>query len=59
MTYYESAEGVTISNVAAKRLIMTDHGHDIATWDRFLEEQGAHDTYDAQKVLDWLGYDEV
>ena len=52
MTYYESAEGMTISAARAMREVRA-HGCDA---DDFLAEMGRHATYSAQAVLDWLGY---
>lgn len=52
MTYYDSAEGVTITKERALKEVR-DHGCDTQ---EFFEDMGEHDTYNAQKVLDWLGY---
>ena len=57
MTYYESAEGETISKARVKQEL-AKHGllpgtEDYqACWD----DLGDHDYYEAQKILDWLGY---
>lgn len=54
MTYYESAEGITISH---QRMIkeLLDHGlvDDVGL---LYEELGERSEYDAQDVLQWLGY---
>jgi hypothetical protein len=52
MTYYESAEGETIGR---ERAIRECHKHSTNPAE-MLAELGDHDTYDAQAVLDWLGY---
>lgn len=53
MTYYESAEGETMTRARAYQEL-DDHG--VIDREEFIEEMGRHDTYDAQEVLDWLGY---
>ena len=53
MTYYDSAEGVTITRQRAIKEL-SDHGEDQIQ--EFLNEFGDQPTYNAQKVLDWLGY---
>lgn len=53
MTYYESAEGQIISKERAKREVEKHNGD---TWAEFLQDNGEHASYDAQSVLDWLGY---
>ena len=54
MTYYESAEGITITHQRALQEIKK-HGllDDIA---EFYENYGKREHYDAQDVLQWLGY---
>ena len=52
-TYYESAKGVTITKQRAMREL-SDHGEDQIQ--EFLNEFGDRASYNAQKVLDWLGY---
>lgn len=52
MTYYESAEGEVISAARAE-LEVKRHGCDVQ---EFYAECGKHETYDAQSVLEWLGY---
>ena len=52
MDYYESAEGYTISKERAKKEI-AKHG---SSWEEFVEDNGEHESYDAQSVLAWLGY---
>lgn len=53
MSYYESAEGETISKARAKQEV---EKHDAESFEVFLQDMGEHDTYDAQAVLAWLGY---
>ena len=53
MTYYESAEGCTISKERAKFEVINKHNCD---WHEFLVDMGEHDSYCAQSVLAWLGY---
>ena len=52
MSYYESAEGMTITSKRARHEIET-HG---CSFDEFQHESGLSDYYDAQEVLSWLGY---
>lgn len=52
MTYYESAEGEQI-NAARAKLEVEKHG---SLWCDFLEDNGLRAAYDAQEVLNWLGY---
>jgi hypothetical protein len=52
MDYYESAEGVTITNKRAKQEV-EKHG---ACWDEFIVDMGEKEQYNAQDVLGWLGY---
>ena len=52
MDYYESAEGMTISKERAKKEIVK-HG---SSWEEFVEDNGEHESYDAQAVLAWIGY---
>jgi len=53
MTYYESAEGETITRARALAELHAHGCDDIAD---FLVECGDRETYDAQVVLQWLGY---
>ena len=55
LTYYDSAEGITISGERALAELKRHNIHedDIAV---FFDEVGNIDTYDAQAVLGWLGY---
>lgn len=58
MTYYESAEGITITKARARHEVVKDlneHVHE-EYWGRFLADMGDHETYDAQAVLDWMGF---
>ena len=51
--YYSSAEGITITKARAlKELTM----HGIVDPSDFFAEMGDHEMYNAQAVLDWLGY---
>ena len=52
MSYYETAEGITISRKRAIKEIL-DHCCDLAEFDQDL---GIRTTYLAQDVLAWLGY---
>jgi hypothetical protein len=52
--YYSSAKGTKISKKRAYQELK-DHGLE-QNWGDFIEELGVHPAYDAQKVLDWLGY---
>jgi hypothetical protein len=65
-SYYQSAAGVTISRDRALREL-EDHGFDHTPEGRrvqsemveqFDQEVGQREEYDAQDVLDFLGYDE-
>ncbi len=51
-TYYESAQGETITR---ERAIQEVRAHQVDT-NEFFSEMGEHDNYDAQLVLEWLGY---
>lgn len=51
-TYYDSAEGITISPARARKEV-EKHG---AEWVEFLQDVGEKEYYDAQEVLNWLGY---
>ena len=56
MTYSESARGLRITRERALREIANHgvfHPDDIAD---FFEMCGDHQTYDAEEVLEWLGY---
>jgi len=52
-TYYESAQGTTITHKRAIREL-TDHG--VADLSEFYDDLGQQETYKAQAVLAWLGY---
>jgi hypothetical protein len=52
VSYYESAEGVEISKKRAL-IELRKHGID---FEEFFRDLGDHETYDAQAVLEWLGY---
>ena len=53
MSYYESAEGMTISKERAMLEVINKHNCD---WSDFLVDMDEHEEYDAQAVLAWLGY---
>jgi hypothetical protein len=54
MTYYESAEGVTITR---KRAIEEIKNHGLLdNLDDFDQDVGVFEEYEAQAVLQWLGY---
>lgn len=53
MTYFDSAEGQTITQT---RALLELHNHGITDPDEFFEECGEHPQYNAQEVLEWLGY---
>ncbi len=55
MNYYESAEGVKITEQRALQEIK-NHGCPDSELSHFYEELGKHEEYDAQAVLNWLGY---
>lgn len=52
MTYYESAEHEMITAARAEKEVIR-HGCSV---EEFYAECGTHDEYDAQAVLEWLGY---
>lgn len=52
MTYYDTAANITITRSKAFE-VLEEHGIPV---DEFLEEVGYADLYDAQSVLNWLGY---
>lgn len=53
MTYYESAEGTVITR---QRAITELARHAIDDPSEFFAECGDNEYYDAQDVLNWLGY---
>lgn len=55
MTYYESAAGQTMSY---RRVLneLKRHGQGEPDLAEFLKKFGVRENYDAQEVLDWLGY---
>jgi hypothetical protein len=57
MTYYESAEGVTITRERAFQELKA-HGHilDFRGLREFFRECGNAPRYNAQRVLEFLGY---
>jgi hypothetical protein len=56
MTYYESAEGQTLTKAQAWQLIKYKHNLDDSEFELFLKDCGNKHAYDAQDVLVWLGY---
>ena len=55
MTYYESAEGVSISRARAIKELVR-HGIPDAEQSEFFADCGDKENYAAQVVLAWLGY---
>ena len=55
MTYYDTAEDITITRSKAFE-VLEQHGIPLEEFEEFLEEVGYADTYEAQSVLEWLGY---
>ena len=53
MNYYESAEDLTITKARALKEL---EGHGCKDIEEFLDDLGDKEEYDAQKVLEWLGY---
>ena len=54
MTYYETAEGMQITH---KRALQEIGKHSLlGDLEYFYQELGKQDAYQAQDVLDWLGY---
>ena len=53
MTYYESAEGVEIT---LQRALQELRNHGVDDPEEFFSAVGQSPTYQAQTVLDWLGY---
>ena len=54
MTYYESAEGVQITNARAYAEFKSHGAED--DWREFVAYYGKKDFYSAQNVLEFLGY---
>ena len=54
MDYYDTAENVTLTKGQA--LVELERHNLDGEYDLFLKEMGDHRTYEAQKVLAWLGY---
>lgn len=52
MTYYDSAKGQTITKKRAIKEVL-DHGCELS---EFFEDMGNKPHYNAQNVLNWLGY---
>jgi len=51
--YYESARGLTITQA---RAIQELKRHGITVFDMFFKDLGNKGTYNAGRVLQWLGY---
>jgi hypothetical protein len=56
MTYYESAEGVMITHARAMQELKNHGLYMPEILDDFYLDLGRCDTYDAQQVLQWMGY---
>lgn len=56
MTYYESAEGITISRQRALQELSKHGICDPLEFDDFDASLGIKETYQAHEVLHWLGY---
>lgn len=52
-TYYDSAEDIKLSQDEAFN-VLAQHG--CQEIDEFFQDMGDKEEYDAQKVLEWLGY---
>lgn len=52
-TYYDSAEDIQLSQSEAFN-VLAQHG--CQEIDQFFQDMGDKEEYDAQKVLEWLGY---
>lgn len=56
-TYSESAQGLVITKWRALYEIQVNHGlHTERDLEDFLADLGDHETYEASRVLEWLGY---
>lgn len=53
MSYYDSAEGETISLARVMQELAT---HGVIDTQEFFDALGNCEVYDAQAVLNWLGY---
>jgi hypothetical protein len=53
MDYYESAEDTIITKARALKELNDHCCEDV---EQFFNDLGEHEYYDAQKVLEWLGY---
>ena len=54
MDYYDTAEDVTLTK--AQVYVQLERHNLEGDYELFLKEVGDHKTYEAQKVLAWLGY---
>ena len=54
MDYYDTAENVTLTKGQA--YVELERHNLEGDYELFLEDLGDHRTYEAQKVLAWLGY---
>ncbi|WP_149667552.1 hypothetical protein, partial [Salmonella enterica] len=55
MTYFESAEGETVSKERALQEL-SRHCVPETDFEEFFSDMGVKEQYDAQEVLLWLGY---
>lgn len=55
MTYFESAEGKTVSKERALKEL-SRHCVPEKDFEEFFSDMGVKEQYDAQEVLLWLGY---
>ena len=55
MTYFESAEGETVSKERALQEL-SRHCDPETDFEEFFSDMGVKEQYDAQEVLLWLGY---
>ena len=53
MDYYESAEDLTITQ---DRALQELRDHNCEDFDEFFQDMGDREEYQAQEVLQWLGY---
>ena len=53
MTYSESSKGIKITRL---RVIQELKKHGVYDYEDFFNEEGIKALYDADKVLEWLGY---
>ncbi|MDM5008280.1 hypothetical protein QT349_26175 (plasmid) [Escherichia coli] len=56
MTYFESAEGETVSKERALQELHPGIEYPKTDFEEFFSDMGVKEQYDAQEVLLWLGY---